>query len=169
MFNSIIQTCSLSSIDWGNLIVGAIGGLVTSLLAYLGNALLVVPLNKYSALRGKVSCALVFYANRLSSPLLVTNDTDPEFIRSVEKASLEIRHLAAEVRSFSYENKWLAKIFVPKNKELRDVSSKLIGISNGLFYCEGIDIGGENRKMAKDIEIVLHISERKTVKEKKHD
>ncbi len=145
------------SIDWSSLLVGAIGGIIVSLLAYLGHSLYVAPKQRYNELRGKIVECLVYYAN-VYATVLPFNEASEIRRQEVETAKKEIRHLAAQTYAFSYSSKWLSKLFVPSNKRIREAAAMLIGISNGLTAYEGINVCKENRDLADKVKEIFHIS-----------
>ncbi|MBR4628696.1 MAG: hypothetical protein IKO47_13580 [Ruminococcus sp.] len=142
--------------DLSSLLVGALGGIIASLLAYLGHSLYVVPKQRYNELRGKIVECLVFYAN-VYATVLPLNETSESRRHDIEIAKKEIRHLAAEIYAYSYSSKWLYKLFVPRTKGIREAAAMLIGISNELTPCEGINVGKENRELADKIRKIFRI------------
>ena len=88
-------------IDLSSLLVGVLGGIIASLLAYLGHSLYVIPKQRYNELRGKIVECLVYYAN-VYATVLPLNETSETRRQEVETAKKEIRHLAAEIYAYSY-------------------------------------------------------------------
>ena len=143
-------------IDYSSLLVGALGGIIASLLAYLGHSLYVAPKQRYNELRGKIVECLVYYAN-VYGTVLSLNETSETRRQEIETAKKEIRHLDAEIYAYSYSSKWLYKPFVPRNKRIREAAAMMIGISNGLTAMEGVNVGRENRELADKIKKIFRI------------
>ncbi len=150
-------------------VFGSIGGV----LSYIILNYILKPVTEYKKIRREVFKKLTFYADKYSHHLEITGsiiltstvfgDPSPEEQNEYEEAKTELRRLFSELESFSKEisfYKWLSFInFLPKEKLLKEVSGKILAISNRLIIsrgsAEGINIDMLNIEDAEKIKELL--------------
>ena len=113
-----------------------ISGVLVFVFGQIINTFYLQPLNKQKETVGKISDAIIFYANLYTSPII---KTDSNFDRKEErqKAHEIFRNLAAELISRtqqipSYQVFSFLRI-VPTKKVIVEARKNLIGLSNGMW------------------------------------
>lgn len=128
-----------------NMLLTVISGVLVFVIGQIFNEYFLKPIQDYKNLRAKIAYNLTLHANLYMNPI-INNKRNEEY----DKASEEMRRLASEVNAM-IEIRPKGNIFIPKAKELSEVSGDLIGISNNFYYtrlCEAVDA---NRKCREDI------------------
>jgi hypothetical protein len=110
--------------------VTILGGVTIFVLGQIILKFYIEPIQQFRLHIGKITDALIFYANLYSNP--GTNVKE-----QVKEASNEIRKLASELISTSavvpLYRTWSSLKIIPKLKNIKEARSNLIGLSNSLF------------------------------------
>ena len=106
---------------------------ISGVLVFVGSQLVneywLKPIQKYKALRAKISYSLTLYANLYMNPVEYKLANERE---EIDVASNELRQLAAEVDAM-IELKPKFGFLIASKKVLDGVSNNLIGLSNNLY------------------------------------
>jgi hypothetical protein len=110
--------------------ITVISGVLVYVISELLKTLWLEPLQNYKKIKGQISYIITMYANIYTNPIDIakTNNILPD---DYKVAYDELRKKACELRAFIATLFWL-KIFIPKKKNLYEVSACLIGLSNSL-------------------------------------
>lgn len=104
---------------------------------------------KYKDLKVHTSYSIVYYANLYNNPIDLAEVADNKLPENYNKASDELRKLAAEWEAFK-QYKIFSSAFPISDKKISKVSSNLIGISNSFTHPYGTK-DRETNKYNRDI------------------
>ncbi|MDQ1144026.1 methyl-accepting chemotaxis protein [Bacillus sp. SORGH_AS 510] len=136
------------------IIFGILSGVLVFVIGRFIEKLFIDPIKEHKSVIAEIYDGMIFYTNRITSPLHVTEDIPNSIIAEINKVSDEIRRLSTKLRAATYNLKgfyWLYRIFfrAPSLKDINEVCGSLIGISNGLLY-------RDNRHHVMDFNIKKH-------------
>ena len=120
---------------FGSVTLTVLSGTVVAAFSYLASQFIshyiFKRLDEYHHLRGRISEALIYYANVYCSPSSYPHPYASEKPRSpsVETMCDEFRKYAAAIMTFSYKTHFLL-LGLPSREDLQKVGGELIGISN---------------------------------------
>lgn len=112
------------------IVLTIVSGVFVYIICELAKEIWLTPLQTYKDIKGRISYFLVFYADKISNPIISATASKDD-MAEYSSASLELRKLAAEVAGFAQivSIRW----GIPKNSTLFEVQKYLVGLSNGMF------------------------------------
>lgn len=145
----IILTAGISSLFTG----------ILGFIAFLFSQIYYKSIDRYKELRARTAHSLVYYVNVYQNPIDLAKMPDCKLPERYDNATDQLRKLAADWSAL-IELKAKPGCFIPKDVELAEVSSCLIGISNGVTHpYNSIDpyIVDNNIKSVSKIKEILKI------------
>jgi hypothetical protein len=107
-----------------------VGGIIIFVLGQLIVKFFIEPIHEQATLIGEISYALTFYANIYSNPGLGKPDDMYEASQTLRQLASRLR---ATTRAIRWYGLWQLLGIALKQKALMDVSTDLIGLSNGIY------------------------------------
>ena len=140
-------------------IVTVISGVIVFIVGGIIKEIWLDPLHQYKKIKGDVAFTLTYYANVYTN-VIIYEDGNIENRKRHINASEEIRKLSCNLIGFSQTIYWFHPL-IPDKKELANISSDLIGLSNSMF-ASGKNVihdqNTENKKLAEKIKESLSIN-----------
>lgn len=133
-----------------------LSGVVVFVLGRFIEKLFIDPIKEHRNVIAEIYDNMIFYANRISNPLLHTEKTSQISIDDYNKASDNIRRLSTKLRAATYNLHGVYGLYqimfrAPSLKDISEVCGCLIGISNGLIYQDSrrelVDFNVEKREI----------------------
>ena len=106
---------------------------ILGIFAFLFSQIYFKSIVRFKELKARTVHALVYYENVYHNPIDLAKMPDRKLPEGYEKASDELRKLAADWIAL-IELRTKPRFFIPRNSKLREVSSNLIRLCNGMTY-----------------------------------
>lgn len=144
--------------DLNTIFYTVLSGTLVYTIGQIINKFFIEPIHSQKKTFGKISNALIYYANIYTNPVNENSNFNIES-QMREDGHLKFRNLACELISKTHQiplYKYLSWIkIVPRVKKITESHSNLIGLSNGMYPNQ--ETINHNEKRRKSIEKMLNL------------